>query len=612
MSKYLICFMVIGLLIGYTPAFAQDIDQWPAATDFDADVHFWCGDDSLYSAIPSGQGNLFSETILILTGGDQGTEDISIAGKDAKKSVANYCNVADELFFLLPDLPVIDVLVQYFANSESKRDNMGFLLGTLPGDYMNYVEGFNFESVTDQFEWRLFRVDNSGAWAGNVHDDSQGDITYGGVNGGTMRLGGTNGLIFRAIAIGPEGAFGEPEDINTANAVEFNPDEYAILAEWDAHNGVINGLDLHRVAGGDQETIESNDVGPAGDKRQAVRPAYDDGSDATQDIYVNWAILDEHFGPTSQPSSKVKIVAEYYDDPALAGTIFGPEVYVTAGDELAFYSEANRTVLEGSGGWREAVWFVSDVKLKGVNVEPQGVARFTFGGPVYVSRIRVGMIRSSGIYENVDPIPDAYPFDPDPYEIYAELNINEPELSIGLDYGTSGGDQEYLVEDDIGPAEDKRTGIRPALGEASEPFDSHINWSIINEHFGPSNQPNAVLKIAVDYYDDPMLVDQDFGPQVYQSDVYGTLQFKFVSDEDRVVITGTDEWKTAAWIVDDVNFTGVNQGPQAAIRFSFSEEGSIYISRVRYAVIRPVGINAGVDMLSDVEINTEVNLWELY
>ncbi len=612
MNKIFVCFMVVGLLIGYTPAYSQDIDQWPPTTDFDADVHYWCADDALYGAIPSGQGNLFSETILILTGGDQVTEDISIAGKDAKKSVANYFNIADELYFLLPDLPVIDVLVQYFANAESKRDNMGFLLGTLPGDYMNYVDGFNFESVTDQFEWRLFRVDNSGAWAGNVHDDSQGTITYGGVNGGTIRLGGTNGLIIRAIAIGPEGAFGEPEDINTTKVVEFNPDDYAIMAEWDINNGVINGLDLHRVTGGDQETIESSDIGPADDKRQAVRPAFDDGSDATQDIYVNWAILDEHFGPTSQPSSKVKIVAEYYDDPALAGTIFGPEVYVTAGDALAFFSEAKRTVLAGTGLWREAVWYVPDVKLKGVNVTPQGAARFSFGGPVYVSRVRVGMVRSSGVYENVDPIPDAYPFDPDPYEIYAEFNIDDPALNFGLDYGTSGGDQEYLVEDDIGPAGDKRSAIRPALGDGSDPFDSHINFSIINEHFGPSDQPNAVLKIAVDYYDDPALIDEDFGPQVYQSNVFGTLQFKFVPEEVRQVITGTDEWKTAVWIVNDVNFSGVNQGPQAAVRFSFSELGAIHISRVRYAVIRPVGINAGVDMLSDLEVNTAVSVWELY
>ncbi|MGC9329982.1 MAG: hypothetical protein ACP5I1_20265, partial [Candidatus Hinthialibacter sp.] len=216
MKKYLWSIALLGLLAGASYSQELDINQWPPNTDFEADVHFWAADDFLIEAIPSGTGSLFDPALTILTGGDQGTEDVTIAGLPAKKSVANYFNVADELYFLLPDLPVIDVLVLYFANAESKRDNLSFLLGTLPGDkYLHSVGGYTFESVTDQYEWRLFRLDNSGAWAGNVHDDSEGAITYGGVNGGTIRLGGTNGLIFRAVAFGPEGAFGEPEEINT-------------------------------------------------------------------------------------------------------------------------------------------------------------------------------------------------------------------------------------------------------------------------------------------------------------------------------------------------------------------------------------------------------------
>ncbi|MBN2326453.1 MAG: hypothetical protein JXR73_04800 [Candidatus Omnitrophica bacterium] len=612
MKKYLLFIALLSFLAGASYGQELDINQWPPNTDFDADVHFWAADDFLMDAIPAGTGDLFDPALLILTGGDQGSEDVTIAGLPAKKSVANYFNVADELYFLLPDLPVIDVLVLYFANAESKRDNLGFLLGTLPGDkYLHTLTGYTFESVTDQYEWRLFRLDNSGAWAGNVYDDSEGTTTYGGVNGGTIRFQQTNGLIFRAVAFGPEGAFGEPEEINTAKEVEFNPDEYEIMAEWDINNGVINGLDVYRVTGGDQEIVESADIGPADDKRQAIRPAIDDGTDATQDIYVNWEILNEHFGPTSQPSARFKIVAEYYDDPALAGTIFGPEVYVTAGDSLQFFPEANRTTLEGSGQWREAMWYVTDVKLKGVNVPTQAAARFTFGGPVYISRLRLGIIRTAGIYENVDPIPDVYIFDPDPYGIYAELDLDKGVVD-NLDVGNSGGDQEYIIEDNIGPAGDQRKALRPALGDGGDPFDRFVNFSILNEVFGPSNQPNAVLKVAVDYYDDPNLVDERFGPEVYQSNVFGTLQFKFFPSELRMTLEGSGEWKTAVWQIDDVNFTGVNQGPQAAVRFWFTDNGAIYISRVRYAVIRPVGVNAGVDMLAEYEPIVRVSAWELY
>ena len=44
-----------------------------------------------------------------------------------------------------------------------------------------------------------------------------------------------------------------------------------------------------------------------------------------------------------------------------------------------------------------------------------------------------------------------------------------------------------------------------------------------------------------------------------------------------------------------MNFGGVNQGPQAAARFVTS--GKILFSRVRYAVIRPCGPQAGVNLL---------------
>jgi hypothetical protein len=46
-----------------------------------------------------------------------------------------------------------------------------------------------------------------------------------------------------------------------------------------------------------------------------------------------------------------------------------------------------------------------------------------------------------------------------------------------------------------------------------------------------------------------------------------------------------------------MKFNGVNQGPQAAARFVLSDK--IFFSRVRYAVIRPCGPKAGVNLLAD-------------
>jgi len=140
-----------------------------------------------------------------------------------------------------------------------------------------------------------------------------------------------------------------------------------------------------------------------------------------------------------------------------------------------------------------------------------------------------------------------------------------------------------------------------------------MNFAILNEVFGPSSQPNAKLKMAYDYYDDPALAGERFGPEVYQSNVNGVLQFKFYPAANRLTLEGSGEWRTVAWVIDDVNFTGVNVGPQGAVRLWFSDNGAIYISRVRYAVIRPKGKYAGVDMLADIEpYPTAVEMWDLY
>ncbi len=611
-----VCVLALTAGLGFTQDL--DINKWPPDTDFTQEVHYWSADDFLYETIPSGAGRDFVDSLLILTGGDQVTDDVVIGGYDGIKATMQYFNVADEFYDfwpdyyydVWPDFMNVDVLVQYFANAESIRDNLGFRLGTLENRHT--VDGYTCESLTDQWEWRVFRVDNSNAWLGNLAD-STGGGQYGGVNGGTIRFQNTTGLIFRAVAIGPEGAFGDPDRINRSNTVDFDPNPYAILAEWDIDKGITNGLDLYMDEEGDQEPIISESIGPADDQRKAARPAKGDGSDGIEDNYLNWLILDEHFGPTSQPSFRIKVVAEYYDDPILAGETFGPDVYMTAGggDPVPYPAE-NWTVLTGSGQWLEAEWYVPDVKLIGVNIpsDAQAGPRFYFSGPIYISRLRMGAIRSSGIYEGVDPIPDSYPFNPDPYGIYAEMDLDQ-DLFDHLNMANNGGDQEYIIEEGIGPAGDIRTAVRPALDLGTDPFDRYMNFAILDEVFGPNDQPNAVVKMAVDYFDDPELIGAQFGAEVYKTNAFGTLQIVSVPNDQRITLEGANTWRTAAWQVDNLNFSGVNVSPQGAMRLWFSDNSAIHISRVRIAVIRPVGEFAGVDMLADVPL-TPVTGWELY
>ncbi len=590
-------------------AFSQALDSeaWPPNTDFSQEIHFWSAGGFL--PIPEEHEFTVVDNLVILTGGDQVTEDVTVAGKPAKKSVAGYMNVQDDLNFVWIDYPEIDILVQYFADIQSVREN-SFLIGSLP-ELRNSPT--TYERVTDQFEWRLFRVDNADGLFGYQVDPGQSGSQYGGVNNGTVRFEQSTNLIIRAVAIAPAGTFGEPEDINLPpTEVEFNPDDYAIMAEWDLDKGIVNGVDLFVVDGGDQESVISEDIGPDGDKRKAARAAFDDGNDDTEDIYLNWEILDEHFGPTNQPATRVKIAAEYYDDPQLAGETFGPEAYAGAGGVVSFFPAEQRTTLEGTGRWRTGVWFVDGVKLEGINVpDSQAAVRFHFTAPVYISRYRLGVFRVSGIYEGVDPLPDATDFNPDLYDNYAEWDINNGIVD-GLDLGSNGGDQEWIIDENIGPADDLRAAVRPALDLGSPPFDSFINWAILDERFGPSDQPNARFKVCIEYFDDPALTGMVYGPEVYQTESLGTTKFAFVPAEERLTIEGTGEWRSYSWVIGNMNFTGVNVSPQGAARFVY--DGPVYISRVQYAVIRSFGSQAGEDPLDGCGENedvTNVHQWPL-
>jgi hypothetical protein len=71
----------------------------------------------------------------------------------------------------------------------------------------------------------------------------------------------------------------------------------------------------------------------------------------------------------------------------------------------------------------------------------------------------------------------------------------------------------------------------------------------------------------------------------------------FTPDSAWVTVTGSDEWRTAYWEIENIKFLGVNQAPQAAARFSVSDK--VYFTSVRYAVIRPCGPQAGVNLLEE-------------
>ena len=455
------------------------------------------------------------------------------------------------------------------------------------------------EGKNRKWNWVLFRITNGvresdgTRFIGSIPATAQGDTRNGGVNGGTIRFESTPNLIVRLVAFGEQGAFGEPEAINLFSPPDAcDPEPNTNLVGIDVNANTADHLSV--LNDGDQTVTFQDNVGPTGDKRRAVVP---DG------LYLNFAIADNYLGLPCNDTRPIKVCVDFYDDPALGGAEvrFGPEAYATDDEGgVAIFAQAQRHLLEGTGQWIRRSWVVPSVNLKGVNTgSATGGPRFTSeNAQVAVSRVQMAILRAGEHpLAGQDPLADCYS-DPnictDAYGNSVELNLAQ-DVRNGLDVGTSGGDQEMIVEE-AGPDNDRRMAVRPAREDGSPGFGhGFLNFSILEEALGPNTQPPARVAICVTYYDDAALAGAEFGPEVYMTERNGLETLGFTDDDSLVTLQGSGEWRDAYWEIPDVKFNGVNQGPQAAARFALSDK--IFVTSVRYGVIRPCGPNAGVNPL---------------
>ncbi|MBI4602819.1 MAG: hypothetical protein HY721_12755 [Planctomycetes bacterium] len=595
-------FLGFSLVLARPPLGAQDPphdpEDWPPTID-DARVVHYVSTDLAFA--PPGE-TWIASGLQVLTGGDQVTEPIMIGGHDGLKVVGNYLNVKDPDFAEWADDDAIDILVQVYGDEAllgpgGAPRGFTFLTGTLPE--LNFPTGGSIppECKNRKWNWFLFRIANGlradgTHFVGSVPPNAQGDVSGGGVNGGTIRFEGVPGIKVRLVAFGEPGAFGEPEQINACSLAEECPAEPETnLVFVDVNAGTSDHLQV--LDGGDQAVTFQDGVGPAGDARRAVRP---------NGTYMNFGVTDLYLGEPCNDPRAVKICLELYDDPALAGARFGPEAYAT--DDLggiAIFPPARWHVLEGTGAWVRRSWTVPGVSLAGVNTAPlTGGPRLAFeaGALVFISKVHLAVLRTGDHpLAGQDPLEDCFD-DPkictEAYGNYAELDLHAG-IQDGLAPGTSGGDQEMIVEE-AGPADDRRLAVRPAFDDGTPGFSHQfLNFALVGEPFGPSSQPNARLAICMTYYDDPALVGVAFRPEVYQTERAGEVTFAFTSPAIGVTLEGTDAWREAYFEIPDMKFIGVNQGPQAAARFLLT--GKAFFTRVRYAVIRPCGPRSGINLL---------------
>ena len=136
-------------------------DDWPKTADPNAVVHYM-DSESLLS--PLGD-DWIEDGLTILSGGDQVTTEVEIAGSFAQK-VSDHMNVADNAFEEWADHEVIDILMLVYGNSavldaNGQPRNFQFLTGTLPEINREIGGQIPVEGRNQKWNWVLFRIPNA-------------------------------------------------------------------------------------------------------------------------------------------------------------------------------------------------------------------------------------------------------------------------------------------------------------------------------------------------------------------------------------------------------------------------------------------------------------------
>ena len=519
--------------------------NWPPTVNANATVNYGIFDPNQTSFnTPAGWNNAVTEA----GGGDQPFATITVNGLTGNQETGNYVNLADSNFSVWTNTPVLDLLLQVYGNgalytAAGSPIDTAWLEGTVPNNILTVnATPTPAGEENSQWNWLLLEITNpicaatGQRYVGYVPSGANGGSQYSGVNNGTLRIQNLlgAGLIVRAVAIGPQGAFGSSTQVNVFAAPPACPAEPDVnLASINVNTSTTNYLTV--LNSGNQTVSYKSGIGPATDKRTAVQAT---------GTYMNFGILSNYLGfPCNFPRT-MEVCVEFYDDPALAGASFGPAAYATddTGDTNT-YSGPMYT-LQGLNQWLRVAFVVPAVDLQGINTAPlTGGPLLTFtGGFPFIDLVELGIYRASpNPLAGLEPDPTFY-LDPaictTNYGNYAELDLqNGVTNNIGV--GSSGGDQLMVVEM-AGPANDQRLSERPDGG------DNNIQFAILNTVFGPSYQDNARVAQVLTYYDDPTMVGATLYPQVYSSWVNGVNTYLFPNRAQvAVTLTGSDKWLDA-------------------------------------------------------------------
>ena len=211
-------------------------------------------------------------------------------------------------------------------------------------------------------------------------------------------------MTVRAIALGPQGAFGTSNQVNVFTPAATCAAEPPVnLTYVDFNQGVSNYLTVINDANQGYTFIVQSGVGPAGDLRTAIQ---------TTSGLMNFGILSNYLGLPCNTPRTMKLGLEVYDDPNLVGTQIMPAQFATdAQGDLGSYAGSPYT-LTGTGKWLKLGFWIPAVDLVGVGTAPLTggpTLSFVNGGFPYIDRIELGIIRAgTNALAGQDPAPDYY------------------------------------------------------------------------------------------------------------------------------------------------------------------------------------------------------------
>src|ERR1043166_3466342 len=157
-----LCFSSLCLSISAQTNY-PDPEVWPSTIVPAKTVHFV----SVDSAFTAPSASWVAGDLIILTGGDQVTQPITIGGHTGIVTIGQYLNIADGEYQTWANEDTIDILMQVFGDAAvlsatGTPRTYNFLEGTLPNSNLSAPAGGSLpvEAKNQKWNWVLFSITN--------------------------------------------------------------------------------------------------------------------------------------------------------------------------------------------------------------------------------------------------------------------------------------------------------------------------------------------------------------------------------------------------------------------------------------------------------------------